>query len=118
MRMSDWSSDVCSSDLSLLEDPANQPCFSPVSLWEIAIKSSLGCADFQIDAGLIRRGLTDNGYLELPISGEHEVRIATLPTLQRDQFDRMLVAEAQAEGSTQGNGDANDTEAERGGKGK
>src|SRR3546814_524376 len=106
MRMSDWSSDVCSSDLSLLEDPANQPCFSPVSLWEIAIKSSLGRADFQLDAGLIRRGLTDNGYLELPISGEHAVRIATLPPIHRDPFDRMLVAQAQAEGITLVTGDA------------
>src|SRR3546814_18009357 len=83
---------------SLPEDPANQPCFSPVSLWEIAIKSSLGRADFQLDAGLIRRGLTDNGYLELPISGEHAVRIANLQPSHSTPFDRTLVAQAQSTG--------------------
>jgi len=85
---------------SLLEDPANQLYFSPVSLWEVAIKSGLGRADFQVDPGLMRRGLIDNGYEELPISGQHAVHIATLPPIHRDPFDRMLVAQAQVEGIT------------------
>lgn len=85
---------------SLLEDPANQLYFSPVSLWEVAIKSGLGRADFQVDPGSMRRGLIDNGYEELPISGQHAVHIATLPPIHRDPFDRMLVAQAQVEGIT------------------
>lgn len=85
---------------SLLEDPANQLYFSPLSLWEVAIKSGRGRADFQVDPGLMRRGLIDNGYEELPIRGEHAVQIATLPPIHRDPFDRMLIAQAQVEGIT------------------
>lgn len=84
----------------LLEDPASELLFSAVSLWEVAIKSGLGRADFQVDARLLRRGLIDNGYDELPILGQHAVQVTTLPAIHRDPFDRMLVAQAQVEGVT------------------
>lgn len=74
--------------------------FSAASLWEIAIKSTLNRADFQVDARLLRRGLLDNGYSELPIGSEHAVAIASLPLLHKDPFDRMLVAQAIVEGIT------------------
>lgn len=82
----------------LLDDRANQLIFSVASLWEIAIKASLGRADFTVDAGLLRRGLTDNSYEELTITGPHALAVAGLPPLHRDPFDRMLVAQAQVEG--------------------
>lgn len=82
----------------LLEDPANELLFSPVSLWEIAIKRGLGRTDFQIDARVLRRGLLDNGYVELPLTGEHAVAIEGLPPLHKDPFDRILVAQAMVEG--------------------
>lgn len=82
----------------LLEDPANELLFSPVSLWEIAIKRGLGRADFQVDARVLRRGLLDNGYAELPLTGEHAVAIEGLPPLHKDPFDRILVAQAMVEG--------------------
>src|SRR5207344_97131 len=63
----------------LLGDPRNEPIFSSASLWEIAIKSGLGWDDFQVDARLLRRGLLDNGYSELPITSEHAVAIDGLP---------------------------------------
>jgi PIN domain nuclease of toxin-antitoxin system len=82
----------------LLEDPANELLFSPVSLWEIAIKRGLGRTDFQVDARVLRRGLLDNGYAELPLTGEHAVAIEGLPPLHKDPFDRILVAQAMVEG--------------------
>ena len=82
----------------LLEDPANELLFSPVSLWEIAIKRGLGRTDFQVDARVLRRGLLDNGYVELPLTGEHAVAIEGLPPLHKDPFDRILVAQAMVEG--------------------
>lgn len=82
----------------LLEDPSNELLFSPVSLWEIAIKRGLGRADFQVDARVLRRGLLDNGYAELPLTGEHAVAIEGLPPLHKDPFDRILVAQAMVEG--------------------
>lgn len=46
----------------LLDDPENELLFSVASLWEVAIKRSLGRHDFQADTRLLRRGLLDNGY--------------------------------------------------------
>lgn len=82
----------------LLDAPGNEPLFSPVSLWEIVIKRGLGRDDFQVDAGLLRRGLLDNGYSELPITGHHAVAVDGLPPIHKDPFDRMLVAQAMVEG--------------------
>lgn len=84
----------------LLEDEENTPMFSVASLWEVAIKRGLGRADFQVDPRLLRRGLMDNGYEELPILGQHAVAVDSLPHLHRDPFDRILVAQSLVEGIT------------------
>ena len=84
----------------LLVDPINELFYSAASLWEIAIKHGLGRADFQVDARVLRRGLLDNGYQELPITGAHTVAIASLPPIHKDPFDRILVAQATVEGIT------------------
>jgi PIN domain nuclease of toxin-antitoxin system len=47
---------------------------------------------------LLRRGLLDNGYDELAITGEHAVAIANLPPIHKDPFDRLLVAQSAVEG--------------------
>jgi PIN domain nuclease of toxin-antitoxin system len=85
---------------ALIADPENSLLFSPASIWEIAIKSGLGRPDFAVDAALFRRELLDSGYNELPITSGHAAAIATLPDLHRDPFDRMLIAQAIAEGVT------------------
>lgn len=84
----------------LLNDQANELLFSPASLWEVAIKSALGRKDFHADARLLRRGLLDNGYDELPILSAHVVEIESLPPIHKDPFDRLLVAQATVEGIT------------------
>lgn len=84
----------------LLNDPQNALVFSVVSLWEIAVKRSIGRANFQVDVRLLRRGLLDNGYEELAILSAHALAIDSLPPLHKDPFDRMLVAQAQVEGIT------------------
>lgn len=83
-----------------IEAPATTPLFSAASLWEVAIKASLGRADFTVSAARLRRGLLENGYAELPVTGRHAAAVASLPDLHRDPFDRMLVAQAQVEGVT------------------
>jgi PIN domain nuclease of toxin-antitoxin system len=85
---------------ALLDDPDNELVFSAASLWEITIKRSLGRPDFQVDARVLRRGLLDNGYLELSITSEHAVFIDSLPAIHKDPFDRILVAQATVEGIT------------------
>lgn len=84
----------------LIDDPDNELLFSSASLWEIAIKSGRRRDDFQVDVRLLRRGLLDNGYRELPVTGEHAVAIAGLPPLHKDPFDRMLIAQSLVEGIT------------------
>lgn len=83
---------------NLIGDPANELVFSAASLWEIVIKRGLGRDDFRVDPRLLRRGLLDNRYSELPVTGEHVVAIDSLPPLHKDPFDRILVAQATVEG--------------------
>ena len=82
----------------LLDNPANQLLFSAASIWEVTIKRGLGRSDFQADPRVLRRGLLDNGYDELPILSEHVVAIESLPPVHKDPFDRLLVAQATVEG--------------------
>jgi len=82
----------------MIEDTRNQLVFSTASIWEVAIKSGLGRSDFHADARLLRRGLLDNGYEELAIAGEHVVAIGDLPSIHKDPFDRLLVAQSAVEG--------------------
>jgi PIN domain nuclease of toxin-antitoxin system len=88
-----------SSDARLLiDDPDNELVFSTASIWEVAVKYGRGRDDFKADPRLLRRGLLDNLYRELLITGEHAVAVASLPPLHRDPFDRMLVAQSLVEG--------------------
>lgn len=91
---------------SLIENAGNEPLFSIASLWEIVIKSGLGRPDFQVEPHLLRRGLIDNGWEELPITSVHALAVAHLPPLHKDPFDRMLLAQAECEGVTLLTGDA------------
>lgn len=84
----------------LLNHADNELLFSATSLWEIALKRTLGRDDFRVDPRVLRRGLLDNGYVELPITSEHAVTVDVLPPLHRDLFDRLLIAQALAEGVT------------------
>lgn len=85
---------------SLIENPDNELLFSVASIWEVVIKRGLGRNDFQVDPRLLRRGLLDNDYGELPILSDHVVAIDSLPGIHKDPFDRVLVAQASVEGIT------------------
>lgn len=84
----------------LIDDSNNELLFSAASLWELAIKRGLGREDFKVDARLLRRGLLDNGYTEMPIVSNHVVATESLPPIHKDPFDRLLVAQATVEGVT------------------
>lgn len=84
----------------LIRDEANELFFSAASIWEVTIKRSLARDDFQVEPRVLRRSLLDNGYAELPITSEHAVGLESLEPLHKDPFDRMLVAQAIAEGIT------------------
>jgi len=82
----------------LIEDSSNQPLLSMASLWEMAIKVSIGklklVSPFE---ELIPEQLNLNGIKVLDIRTEHVVKVAQLPFHHRDPFDRLLIAQAQVE---------------------
>jgi PIN domain nuclease of toxin-antitoxin system len=83
---------------TMIQNRNNNLYFSAVSIWEINIKRGLGRTDFHVDPALLRRGLVENGYEELPVTSTHAIEIGRLPAIHKDPFDRMLVAQAGAEG--------------------
>nr|WP_048306265.1 type II toxin-antitoxin system VapC family toxin [Halomonas sp. PR-M31] len=84
--------------LELMKAHDNILYFSAASIWEIVIKNGSQLPDFNVDAHLLRRGLIENGYRELPITTQHTLGVAHLPPIHRDPFDRILVAQAEFEG--------------------
>ena len=79
----------------LILAPENEIFVSTVSLWEIATKASIG--KLNADVAEIRAAVLASGFYELPVLGEHAVKLAALPLIHRDPFDRMIVAQAMAE---------------------
>lgn len=82
----------------LIADPANEILLSVASLWEIAIKVSIG------KLGLTRSfeeavlaPMSENGIRLLDVQVRHVREILTLPHHHRDPFDRMIVAQARVE---------------------
>ncbi|ANH03785.1 MULTISPECIES: type II toxin-antitoxin system VapC family toxin [Shinella] len=84
--------------VKLMGDQDNVLVFSAASIWEVAIKQALNRQDFSVDASLLRRGLIESGYEELPIAAAHAIAVADLPGIHNDPFDRMLIAQARTEG--------------------
>ncbi len=81
-----------------ISDTNNEPLFSVASIWELTIKRMLGRKDFAVDPRQLRRGLLDNGFVELPITSAHVLAVDALPPIHKDPFDRILLAQAVSEG--------------------
>lgn len=82
----------------MIEDTANEPFFSSASIWEVSIKNAMGKPSFRVDPSLLLSSLLAAGYQELPVSSRHAIGVGALPALHNDPFDRILVAQAIAEG--------------------
>jgi PIN domain nuclease of toxin-antitoxin system len=82
----------------LIEDADNQPFLSMASLWEMAIKLSLGKLTLSepFDT-LIPQQMHLNGIRMLPIEVAHVSAVAALPFHHRDPFDRLLIAQSMVE---------------------
>ncbi len=81
----------------LLERPETTVLVSVVSAWEMEIKRALGKLDVPDDLEAQMKRLR---FIELPVHLRHVQRLRRLPGLHRDPFDRMLVAQAGADGLT------------------
>jgi PIN domain nuclease of toxin-antitoxin system len=80
-----------------IADPANLVAVSAASAWEISIKKALGKLAAPDD---LEHQLEAGGFEPLPISVAHAVAAGHLPRHHEDPFDRMLIAQALAEGLT------------------
>ncbi len=67
---------------------------SIASLWEIAIKISLGKLELKTPYYQISKQLSENGFNILPVSFEDTLLVASLPFYHRDPFDRIIIAQA------------------------
>ncbi|MGA8108813.1 MAG: type II toxin-antitoxin system VapC family toxin [Acidobacteriaceae bacterium] len=82
----------------LLADPQNTVLVSAASAWEIATKVRLGKLSSALDlVADFQEQLEREGFEPLPVSVEHGIRGGLLPGPHKDPFDRMLIAQAQAE---------------------
>jgi PIN domain nuclease of toxin-antitoxin system len=80
--------------IGLIGNPENTIFVSAVSLWEIWLKQSLG--KLRLPANFGER-LAAESFENLPLTAAQTQRVAQMPWVHRDPFDRMLVAQAQAE---------------------
>lgn len=106
--------------LWLKQDPARLPSplrrrivrnpaklvLSAASVMEISIKQATGRLRLSDDPARLVSELIEDGVVPLVVTVEHALRMATLPPLHRDPFDRLLVAQAQVEGLTLVSADA------------
>lgn len=81
----------------LISMPATEVYVSAASVWEIAIKHSLGRNNMPVSGDQASRYFTEAGYSLLPVTAEHAAATEMLPPIHADPFDRMLVAQALTE---------------------
>ena len=80
---------------------------SIISLWEIGIKQSIGKLEIDSDANEIEKSCTGLNISQLPLTASHIDRMKSLQLHHRDPFDRILIAQAYAEGMTMITSDSN-----------
>ena len=85
---------------ALLMDPAVERSVSAVSMWEIGIKVQVGKLDLPLDREFYETHVRALKAKVLPVEFAHSVEMLSLPMHHRDPFDRMLIAQARAEGLT------------------
>lgn len=84
--------------LELLEDRGNELLLSAASSWEIAVKYALGkLALPELPSVYVPSRMAASGVNGLPVEHVHALRMAELPGLHRDPFDRLLIAQAREE---------------------
>ena len=83
---------------SVYADSSNNLFLSVVSMWEIVLKAHAGKLQLKGSAArFFADQLARNSLSALDVSPRHVLRVAELPRLHRDPFDRLLVAQAQVE---------------------
>lgn len=94
----DGSDELSLAARNLIEDPDNRRLLSVASLWEMAIKVSIGKLKLAVPfTELVEREIQGNAIELLAIRPDHLDELAKLPFHHRDPFDRMIVAQGLTE---------------------
>lgn len=78
-----------------IADPKTTALVSAVTLWEVAVKRSIGKLEAPDD---LPERVAADGFTWLAVTPEHAWHVSELPLHHRDPFDRLLVAQARVEG--------------------
>src|SRR3546814_8677598 len=81
----------------MIESPRSVVWLSAATVWEIAIKHSLGRGDMPVSGQDALRYFRESGYRFLSVEPEHAAAIEDLPAHHGDPFDRILIAQALVE---------------------
>jgi len=80
-----------------IADSNNDVFVSITSLWEIAIKISIGKLTLNKPLADVIKQIAAQDIEILPVLAEHTLRVSTLPFYHRDPFDRIIISQAQIE---------------------
>jgi len=97
-----WDSDptqLSAPALAALRDPGNEVWLSVASVWETVIKAQLGKLALRLPLADIVAQQQANGLQVLPVALAHALAVEGLPTIHKDPFDRLLIAQANVEGA-------------------
>ena len=91
-----------------IDSPTADVHVSVVSAWEIAIKHQSGKLSFDVPVEeVLSRILSGTVWPVLPVLPAHIPELLALPMHHRDPFDRLLIAQARAEGMALATADGN-----------
>lgn len=82
---------------NFIANPNNKIFFSVASAWEIIIKVGIGKLNIPEEPNnYINSRVTDNRFEILQIELPHVLKVAHLPDLHRDPFDRIMISKRNA----------------------
>lgn len=83
----------------VIADPSARIVVSAASIWEIAIKTAIGKLAWRdAEEATLASCISACGFRELPVTAAHAAAVRDVPPHHGDPFDRLLVAQARAEG--------------------
>ena len=81
----------------IIDSPENEIYISSISLWEIALKVSLGKLDLELPLDEFLINIRSRDFTFLQIEDKYLNRLLGLPFVHKDPFDRLIISSALAE---------------------
>jgi PIN domain nuclease of toxin-antitoxin system len=92
------SSNLSKKARSAIENSQNKNYISIASIWEMAIKLSIGRLKLDVDIEDLKQEILKNNFEILPLDFEHIIKLTSLDVIHKDPFDRILISQAIFEG--------------------